>query len=91
MVQAGDHHSWKSHSSKNMWEVWEADIFFFLIALNQATGTHEGAMKGQYNMKESKVYLGIHWAYICQRNSYQEFCKWSIKTQDTLKSQEQHN
>ena len=87
MVQAGDHHSWKSHSSKNTWKVWEVDIFFLLIALNQATGSHEEAMKGQHNMKESKVYLGIRCAYICQRNSYHEFRKWSIKTQDILKSQ----
>ena len=87
MIQAGDHHSWKSHSSKNTWKVWEVDIFFLLIALNQATGSHEGAMKGQHNMKENKVYLGIRCAYICQRNSYHEFCKWSIKAQDILKSQ----
>lgn len=45
--------------------------------------SHEGS--AQY--EESKIYLGIRCAYICQRNSYHEFCKWSIKTQDILKSQ----
>lgn len=45
-VEAGGHLVWESHSQKNMWEMRERNTFFLLIALKQATGSHEGESWG---------------------------------------------